>query len=367
MDPIAHTFTGAALAAAGLRKVAPAATAALLIGANVPDIDVLAGFAGDFRALELRRGWTHGVLAVMLWPFVVTALLLLWERWRREHDPPSDPRRLLSVAALAVATHPTLDWLNNYGLRWLMPFDGRWFYGDALFIIDPWLWLWLGGALCLRHSHRPVAIACWTAFWLGATLLVFANAEARAASIVWMIGLCGLLGLRVSLTRYPHAALDRAAQTALAVAAVYIAACALSTPLARSQAREALNRTSVGQIEDLMVAPTPADPFAGFVIAATSDRYYLADWHWLAEPRLRLRAETIPIRLDEPAAQAAMRTELARRFLVWSRYPYADVTPRTDGGYTVALRDARYDGNARLFGPVVQLDANLEPLIGDNP
>ena len=31
---------------------------------------------------------------------------------------------------------PLLDWLNTYGVRFLMPFDGTWFYGDALFIID---------------------------------------------------------------------------------------------------------------------------------------------------------------------------------------------------------------------------------------
>jgi len=38
------------------------------------------------------------------------------------------------------AHHPTLDWLNTYGMRWLMPFSGRWFYGDAVFIVDPGCW-----------------------------------------------------------------------------------------------------------------------------------------------------------------------------------------------------------------------------------
>ena len=59
-----------------------------------------------------------------------------------------------ALAALGVVTHPVLDWLNNYGMRWLMPFDGRWFYGDALFIIDPWVWLVLGGSLFLMHARR---------------------------------------------------------------------------------------------------------------------------------------------------------------------------------------------------------------------
>ena len=35
--------------------------------------------------------------------------------------------------------------LNSYGVRLLMPFSDRWFYGDALYIVDPWLYLLLGG------------------------------------------------------------------------------------------------------------------------------------------------------------------------------------------------------------------------------
>ena len=34
-----------------------------------------------------------------------------------------------------------------------MPFDHRWFYGDAMFIIDPWLWL----ALAPRMGSRAAA------------------------------------------------------------------------------------------------------------------------------------------------------------------------------------------------------------------
>ncbi len=106
MDPVAHTFTGAALAAAGLRRATPLATAALLIGANIPDVDVLSYFADEFKAVAFRRGWTHGVLALALWPFVVTGALLLWDRWvRRRRNAAAAPARagpLLAVAALAV-------------------------------------------------------------------------------------------------------------------------------------------------------------------------------------------------------------------------------------------------------------------------
>ncbi len=33
-----------------------------------------------------------------------------------------------------------------------MPFSRRWFYGDVLFIVDPWIWLFLGaGWWASRH------------------------------------------------------------------------------------------------------------------------------------------------------------------------------------------------------------------------
>ena len=34
-----------------------------------------------------------------------------------------------------------MDWTNNYGMRFLLPWDSRWFYGDLVFIIDPYLWI----------------------------------------------------------------------------------------------------------------------------------------------------------------------------------------------------------------------------------
>ena len=200
MDPIAHTFTGAALAATGLRRATPLATAALVIGANAPDIDVLASFAGSYAALALRRGWTHGVLAIVVLPFVVTGLLLLWDRMRpgRAERAPARAGPLLALAALAVLTHPTLDWLNNYGMRWLMPFDGRWSYGDALFIVDPWVWLALGGVLFLGGSRSPWAFALWVVFWLLGTWLLFSVPFVPAPSrTLWAVTVAALFAVRL--------------------------------------------------------------------------------------------------------------------------------------------------------------------------
>lgn len=370
MDPIAHTFTGAALATAGLRRITPLATAALLIGANVPDVDVLASFAGEFRSLELRRGWTHGVLALALWPFIVTALLVGWHRWRLRavpQAPPIEPRRLLVVAGLAVLTHPTLDWLNNYGMRWLMPFDDRWFYGDALFIVDPWVWLALGGVTFLRYSTRPSALAAWIAFWSAATWLVWSNAP-WPAGLVWSVGVVVLLGARFASddSEQRRARAARAAVIAVSGIGLYMVAALLANLPAERHVQARLEGSQLGPIDDIMVAPVPGDPFGGFVVVEANGAYHLGDWHWFAEPRLAMRKDTIPTRLEEPAVRAAMQAELARRFLVWSRFPYAEVEQDAHG-FTIHWADARYSDNARLVGPSLRLDLDLKPLNGDPP
>jgi inner membrane protein len=82
MDPVAHTLFGATLAEAGLKRKTAYATATLVIGANLPDLDIIAAFAGSDTSLYVRRGWSHGVLALIIWPFLLTAIMLIWHKWK---------------------------------------------------------------------------------------------------------------------------------------------------------------------------------------------------------------------------------------------------------------------------------------------
>src|SRR5690606_20874363 len=183
MDPLAHTLFGAALAESGLKRRSRYATATLLIGANLPDIDAMAGLWGSDFELYARRGHTHGILAMLVLPLLLAGAMMLWHRWRSgtadatrrsgEHPRiaarsvagadalPLQPRVLLALAFLAIWSHPLLDWMNTYGVRLLMPFDGRWFYGDTLFIVDPWFWLLAAAGVVLARSASGRAIAGW--------------------------------------------------------------------------------------------------------------------------------------------------------------------------------------------------------------
>ncbi len=37
--------------------------------------------------------------------------------------------------------HLALDFSNNYGVHPFWPVSNRWFYGDAIFIVEPWFWV----------------------------------------------------------------------------------------------------------------------------------------------------------------------------------------------------------------------------------
>lgn len=363
MDPVAHTFVGAALAAAGLRRATPLAATALVLGANAPDVDVFAYFAGSFEAIAFRRGLTHGVPALLVWPLVLAGLLLAWDRWvRLRRDPAAPPARagpLLAVSTLAVVTHPTLDWLNNYGLRWLVPFDGRWSYGDALFIVDPWVWLVLGGAAFLTFSRSRLARVRWTVFALIASLLVVGTGELvpLLTRVLWLVGIAALLAARWWLRDASPATLERAAQIMVAVTVVYIVAMVSSSARARADVRAAVAARGIVP-EAVMVAPSPGDPFGGDVVVMTRDEYHTGRFHWLREPRLQLDGERIP-RPSGEVFEAAARVPDARNYLVWTRFPAIDVEPGPGGTTLVRFSDIRYRADDRIPGPTVRLPAGV--------
>ncbi|MFA5630018.1 MAG: metal-dependent hydrolase [Porticoccaceae bacterium] len=354
MDPIAHTLTGGALAATGLRRATPLATAALLIGANIADVDIVVAFASDYMALAHRRGWTHGVLALVLLPPLLAAGLLLWDKLvRRRWRPGAEPARwwpLLLVSAIAVISHPALDWLNNYGLRWLMPFDGRWFYGDGLFIIDPWLWLIFGGLCFLLWSQRLPALLAWLLFWLPTSWLVLTNPLVPGvAQGLWLAGL-----VAVAVLRLRHVVPgEMAARTLVVVVTAYMAANVIANIPARAEVRSALAERGLGAAQDVMIGPVPANPLQGTVVAATEDAYYLGAWDWLATPHLTLYDWHIDRNLDDPAVVQAAQDISAQRYLSWSRFPYA-LIERGESEVVVRFEDARYADFPRgISGPEV--------------
>src|SRR5918998_1679973 len=156
MENLTHSLVGLAAAKAGLERLSPGATALCVLAANAPDADVVTTYWGRWVYLHHHRGITHSIVGTLALAFILPLLFYGVERVvaRVRGKPHSFRLRGLVIASLlATATHPLLDWTNNYGIRPFLPWSGRWYYGDLVFVIDPWIWLALGGACFLLTAR----------------------------------------------------------------------------------------------------------------------------------------------------------------------------------------------------------------------
>jgi inner membrane protein len=315
MDNVCHTLVGAAFGEAGLKYRTRFGAAALMISANIPDLDVLA-FATGSPPVAFRRGITHGIVAQLLLPIALTGIFMVLARLRPPR--PGDDRPLLKPAWLlllsfaGVYSHVFLDFLNNYGVRLLTPFSWHWFYGDSVFIIDPWLWLMLGVGIWLtrrRQVRTPVrgALLFATAYIL--LMLVSARAARGIVERVW------------------HDM--RGAQ-----------------PLA------------------VMVGPLPITPFTREVIVDAGDHYETGTFSWWSSS-LMMDPERIPKNDRRSEVAAAREAPNVRAFLVWSRFPFWTLTPE-GANVRVSVFDMRFLAGGRGFaqsvvvpGDAVKSDRNV--------
>ncbi len=269
MDNLTHSLAGALLGQMGLKKLTGRAITTLIIAANIPDIDAIATVLGR-ESLAIRRGITHGPIALLLLPLLLTGLMLLYNRWRPSEQPVrAGP--LLLLAYVGTLSHPALDWLNSYGIRLLEPFSSRWYAGDTLFIIDLWIWATLIG--CVVWSRRR---------------------EKRGGD--W----------------------QRPAWLGFAAISAYIAANGLITGRAEAHTHELLEQR--GRTPRLVVAnPVPVKFWSRTMLWRDSREHGGGDFGLLTGVRLPDGAQ--PTGLDHPALAAARGRPDVEAFLFWSRMP----------------------------------------------
>jgi inner membrane protein len=358
VDPLTHTLVGANLASTRLGQSTRYGAAALLIGANLPDIDVLAYLWGEDVAIGFRRGWTHGITALILLPFLLTALLMLWHRvvGTRSQGPTTPPRPgwLLLASAIGVMTHPFLDWLNNYGMRWLMPFDGTWFYGDSVFIMDPWLWLILGAMWLLPRPPTRSLLITWAVLSALLALVVAQRAPLHLITVA-IIAILLLLALLRPPGSEPLLRQQRFGIAALLLASLFIAGMISIHALTIPRAREALQRTQAPDAELLMVAPMPINPLRKDVLVRSGEHYRYGVYDWIGGA-LRLSPAELRLPDDSPLWREASTSPEVSGFMSWTRFPWYHVETAHDH-VRVFILDARYSRSVTtgFGGAVVEL------------
>ena len=207
---------------------------------------------------------------------------------------------MLLIGYVGVLSHVALDWLNNYGVRLLMPFSSRWFYGDSVFIVDVWLWIALGtGVYLARRRLRPGP--AWGALAVATVYIV---------AMVWLAG-----GAR------QHVLDDWSAEHGRAPRA-------------------------------LMVGPVFANPLRKAVIVDAGDRYHTGAFTWVQQ-RVTYDDEVVPRLEDHPAVTRAREDPHIRAVLTWARFPYFDVRPVEQNAWQVTVRDMRFGSRVGQVSVVV--------------
>jgi len=158
VDNLTHSLVGATLAELTLPAGAPRATRRTffitgVVAANLPDADLVYTriTAAPLGSLLHHRGHTHTIAGLALLGLAMAAVCALPSirasvgAWRS---------RLWLLIALGLASHLFLDFWNSYGVHPFWPLTSRWFYGDAVYILEPWLWALLGAAAAMNAQSR---------------------------------------------------------------------------------------------------------------------------------------------------------------------------------------------------------------------
>ena len=331
MDNLTHSLVGLTAAKAGLERLSPGATLLCVLAANSPDSDVAVILFGDrWDYLHHHRGITHAIVGVVslaiLLPLIFYGVDRLWARLRQR--PPKVKLRGLLIASFIVsATHPLLDWTNNYGIRPLLPWNPRWIYGDLVFIVDPFLWVVLGSACFLLVSKTNIG---------------------TGAREKWG---------------------ERIAFVAFAVVLAYWGSLAFAHSRALAQGREEAARIAAPNREAVLrlaAMPTLANPFRWDCVFETDRATYRF--------RLHLTAGNSPprvLRYEKPSGALGQvmdtveQQKPARVFLGFARFPVARLAdPGCASQTLVQLADLRYTepGRSRgTFAVELPVDCPNEP------
>lgn len=321
MDDLTHTLTAVALSQAGLNRKTRFATLGLVVGSVLPDVDWLTLLVGSGTALEYHRGITHSFVGVTVLAGLLGGIIYYFGRKAppKKHAPPLDARWLLGICWIATLSHLLLDFTNSYGVRPFLPFSGRWYAWDIMYIIDPVL------LACLCLGLGLVVIFRLVSEEVGAKKPGF-----RRGAIFSLCALILIWGVR---------------------------------DLAHRRVVRLLDSHTYGQEVPRRVGafPAPANPFSWTGVVETDTAFHVLAASALDDDVDAERTRIFRKPESSPALTAAERTRTGRTFLDFARFPSVEVIP-TQRGFDITLRDLRFISLAsrrRGFVVSVKLDEDL--------
>ena len=238
----------------------PLLVGAGIIGANLPDVDLVYSWITPppIGYLLHHRGHTHTVVGLVGLALALGLAYRVLPSVR--HMRPAAQLRFWLLIAIALASHLALDTLNSYGVHPFYPLDNRWYFGDAVFILEAWFWLILGVAVVWNGRTRTARLASALPMLGLLSTAAFTGVISLGAVIALAIlgGTFAYMALRVS----PAA---RAA-VALVVCTAVVIAFTITSNFAREAAIRALRPELRGDVVDVIRTPNPSSLLCWAVI-----------------------------------------------------------------------------------------------------
>jgi inner membrane protein len=273
MDNVTHALAGMLLAEAVVQLITPetqrpkpgfrrAAWLASAVANNFPDLDFVYGglTPGKLGYLLHHRGHTHTLLVATL----LGVLTFFGVRWlARRLRASLDRREEQAILGLSLAggwIHIGMDLSNNYGVHPFWPLHDGWFYGDAIFIIEPWFWLLTVPPLLLAAQRRAARIALGLVPMLGIVLAWITSFAGFGTALSLTLG--GALSAFAAYRLSPRTR----ALAALAASLLVVVVFSTASRLAAAKVRSAEAGLRVPAF-DFVTTPAPANPLCWNVIS----------------------------------------------------------------------------------------------------
>jgi inner membrane protein len=268
MDNLTHSLVGAALSELAAPKDTTRAArrvffAAGFLASNLPDIDVLYArlLSPPVGFLVHHRGHTHTLVGEVVLGLLLAAAVRLVPGFRSLTS--AARTRLWVLIVVSLLSHLLLDSWNSYGVHPFYPFDARWYYGDAVFIFEPWLCVLLGVSAAWNARARLARFAT-------AALLAIALAGVGYVGAV-SPGVLAALCVFAAVIAWSARGLTSRMRSAAALAAgcVLVAGLFALSSMARAETRAMLALEGHPEIVDVILSPDPAAPWCWTTIAVT--------------------------------------------------------------------------------------------------
>jgi membrane-bound metal-dependent hydrolase YbcI (DUF457 family) len=353
-DNITHGLAAALLAQAGLRqRYGALATAALLVGSELPDLDALFELGGAVFGFVHHRGITHSLLGGA--GLALLGAALLWSVWR------SHPYwRVTWLVYLGVLLHIGMDYLTSYGTQIFLPFNTGHYTADAVYIVDfTYSALMVTGLLLVRmiRRQRQERYGRVSLVWVGLGGIAWLAAPALAERPLMSLALqsagrhviaCALV-VRLMAWVCRHWKEHRAVvfgQIGVGAVLGYVALCVVTQAVAQHQMARTLG-PQMAHVQRLATLPLPGGgPLQWRAIAVTDTTYLVS--------RVAIFPGTVtaPQSIakgpgsDNSVIQAASQYRLVRVFWDFARFPVIDYYVQ-EAETVVRYTDLRFSGDGR--------------------